>query len=51
MILSILLSLILIRLGLIHFNCVVGGKFGFAKSIPTKESGERVLNPKKLIVQ
>jgi hypothetical protein len=48
MILSILLSIILIGLGLIHFNWVVGGKFGFAESLPTKESGERVLNPKKI---
>lgn len=48
MILSILLSLILIGLGMIHFNWVVGGKFGFPESLPTKESGERVLNPKKI---
>jgi len=48
MILSILLSIILIGLGLIHFNWVVGGTFGFAESLPTKESGERVLNPKKI---
>lgn len=48
MILSILLSLILIGLGMIHFNWVIGGKFGFSKSLPTKESGERVLNPKKI---
>lgn len=45
--LSIVLSLILISLGIIHFNWVVGGKYGFAASLPTKESGERVLNPKK----
>ena len=48
MIFSILLSIILIGLGLIHFNWVVGGKFGFSESLPTKESGERVLNPKKI---
>lgn len=48
MILSILLSLILIGLGLIHFNWVIGGEFGFSESLPTKESGERVLNPKKI---
>tara|TARA_R110002049_G_scaffold273961_2_gene451889 strand:- start:226 stop:645 length:420 start_codon:yes stop_codon:yes gene_type:complete len=48
MILSILLSTILIGLGLIHFNWVVGGTFGFSESLPTKESGERVLNPKKI---
>lgn len=48
MILSILLSTVLIGLGLIHFNWVVGGKFGYEESLPTKESGERVLNPKKI---
>lgn len=47
MIFSILLSIIFIALGLIHFNWVIGGTFGFAQSLPTKESGERVLNPKK----
>ena len=48
MILSILLGIILIGLGLIHFNWVMGGKFGFSESLPTKENGERVLNPKKI---
>lgn len=48
MILSIVLSIILIGLGLIHFNWVFGGEFGFSESLPTKESGERVLNPKKI---
>ena len=48
MILSILLSLILIGLGMIHFNWVIGGKFGFSESLPTKKNGERVLNPKKI---
>lgn len=47
-ILSILLTIIFITLGLIHFNWVFGGTFGFAESLPTKESGERVLNPKKV---
>lgn len=46
--LSILLTIIFITLGLIHFNWVFGGTFGFAESLPTKESGERVLNPKKM---
>jgi len=48
MILSILLSTIFFILGIIHLNWVVGGKFGFAESLPTKETGERVLNPKKI---
>lgn len=48
MILSILLGIILIGLGLIHFNWVMGGKFGFSESLPKKENGERVFNPKKI---
>ncbi|WP_199240635.1 DUF3995 domain-containing protein [Tamlana fucoidanivorans] len=48
MILSILLSAILVGLGMIHFNWAIGGTFGFAESIPTKENGQRVLNPKKI---
>ncbi|WP_240788916.1 hypothetical protein [Psychroserpens sp. NJDZ02] len=48
MIVSILFSFILIALGLIHFNWAIGGQFGFAESLPTKESGESVLHPKKL---
>ncbi|XCF05646.1 DUF3995 domain-containing protein [Tamlana crocina] len=48
MILTISLSIVLITLGAIHFNWVAGGTFGFAESLPTKESGERVLNPKKI---
>ena len=47
MVLSILLMLIFIALGVIHFNWVFGGKFGFIESLPTKRNGERVLNPKK----
>lgn len=47
MVLSILLSIVFIALGLLHFNWVVGGQFGFAESLPTKITGERVLNPKK----
>ncbi|WP_223033720.1 DUF3995 domain-containing protein [Hanstruepera marina] len=47
MILSVLLSVILIGLGFIHFNWVIGGKFGFSESLPTKLNGEKVLNPKK----
>lgn len=46
--LSVLISVILIGLGIIHFNWVLGGTFGFNASLPTKENGERVLNPKKL---
>ena len=48
MILSILLSSIFILLGIVHLNWVFGGKFGFTESLPTKKSGERVLNPKRI---
>ncbi|MDC1324422.1 DUF3995 domain-containing protein [Flavobacteriaceae bacterium] len=46
--LSIILIFIFTVLGLIHFNWAFGGEFGFTKSIPTKENGERVLNPRKI---
>lgn len=45
MVFPLLLSLIFSTLGLIHWNWVFGGQFGFAQAIPTKENGERVLNP------
>ena len=45
---SLLLSLIFPVLAIIHFNWFFGGAFGFEVSLPTKESGERVLNPKKI---
>ncbi|WP_298220898.1 DUF3995 domain-containing protein [Flavobacterium sp.] len=48
MVLSILLSCILIGLGSIHFYWAFGGKFGFARTLPTKITGEKVLNPKKI---
>ena len=47
MTLPIILSVIFFILGIIHLNWVFGGKFGFDKTLPTKESGERILNPKK----
>jgi len=48
MILSLLLSLVFILLGLIHLNWATGGTFGFKSAIPTKETGEPVLHPKKI---
>ena len=45
---SLLLCTLFFILALIHFNWVFGGSWGFAASLPTKESGERVLNPKKI---
>ena len=46
--LSLILSFVFFILGIIHLNWAIGGTFGFAASLPTKETGERVLNPKKL---
>lgn len=46
-VLSLLLSIIFLVLAVIHFNWFSGGTFGFEASLPTKENGERVLNPKK----
>lgn len=48
MILSILLSILFFGLGLIHFNWVVGGEFGFIASLPTKENGEKLFTPRKI---
>jgi len=47
-VLSILLFITFFVLACIHFNWVFGGKWGFEKALPTKENGERILNPKKL---
>ncbi|WP_303319189.1 DUF3995 domain-containing protein [Flavivirga abyssicola] len=41
------MGFVFFTLALIHLNWVMGGTFGFAESLPTKETGERVLNPKK----
>lgn len=46
--LPLVLSLILFALGLLHFSWVLGSTLGFAESLPTKENGERLLNPKKI---
>jgi hypothetical protein len=48
MILSIILSLTFVVLGFLHLYWALGGTFGFAASLPTKATGERVLNPTKI---
>ncbi len=48
MIISLLLSAILLALGLLHFHWALGGKFGFDLAVPTRENGQRVLNPGKV---
>ena len=35
-------------LGIIHFSWAFGGTWGLEKTLPTNESGERVLNPKNI---
>lgn len=47
MVLSTLLSLLFFTLGVIHFNWVFGGKFGFEKSIPQKADGNKLFLPRK----
>lgn len=41
-------SVILISLGTLHLHWALGGTWGFEKSLPSNEEGERVLNPKKI---
>ncbi len=43
--LTLILTLIFGVLGLIHIYWAFGGKWGFEMSLPTKENGERFMNP------
>ncbi len=45
--LSIIESLIFLILAGVHFNWMLGGKFGFDIAVPTNEAGKRMLNPGK----
>lgn len=47
-ILSLLLALIFMSLGAVHFYWALGGSWGIASTLPTKVNGQRVLNPKKV---
>lgn len=47
-ILLILLSIIFLLLGFIHFYWVIGGKWGLEKALPTKEDGNMLLKPKTI---
>jgi hypothetical protein len=47
-IISIVLVFILFALGGIHFYWAIGGKWAFDNSLPQKENGEKVLNPKAI---
>ena len=44
-ILSILLFVIFLTLGGLHFYWAAGGYWGFAQALPTNQSGQRLLNP------
>ena len=43
-----LLVIIFLILSLIHFHWAVGGTWGFEAALPTRQNGERVLNPRKI---
>ena len=45
---SIILFSIFSILAVIHFNWAIGGQWGFDKTLPTNEKGERILNPRKI---
>jgi hypothetical protein len=45
---SIVLFAIFTILGLIHFNWIFGGKWGFEKALPTKEIREKAIEPPKI---
>jgi len=47
-ILCFLEGILFVMLALIHFNWVIGNSWGFAAALPTKENGDRVLNPTKM---
>ncbi|MFY0627288.1 MAG: DUF3995 domain-containing protein [Reichenbachiella sp.] len=46
--LTICLATIFSLLALIHFNWAIGNDFGIRNAIPTKENGEKVINPTKI---
>ena len=46
--LSIILLVTFTSLGLIHFYWLFGGKWGLEKAIPTKEVGEKAIQPPKI---
>lgn len=42
------LTTVFFVLGILHLSWALGNSWGFASSLPTKETGERVLNPKRI---
>lgn len=47
-VLSIILFTIFTSLGFIHFFWFLGGKWGLEKAVPTKEIGEKAIEPPKI---
>lgn len=47
-ILSIILLVTFTSLGFIHFYWLFGGKWGLEKALPTKEVGEKAIEPPKI---
>ncbi|SFG08254.1 Protein of unknown function [Salegentibacter agarivorans] len=46
-VLSIILFVIFSSLGFIHFYWLLGGKWGLEKALPTKEAGQKAMEPPK----
>ncbi len=47
-VLSIILFVIFSSLGFIHFYWLFGGKWGLEKALPTKEAGQKAMEPPKI---
>ncbi|WP_225037393.1 DUF3995 domain-containing protein [Winogradskyella sp. SM1960] len=47
-VLSIILFVIFSSLGFIHFYWLLGGKWGLEKALPTKEAGQKAMEPPKI---
>ena len=46
--LSIILFVIFSSLGFIHFYWLLGGKWGLEQALPTKETGQKAMEPPKI---
>jgi hypothetical protein len=47
-VLSIILFVIFSSLGFIHFYWLLGGKWGLKKALPTKEGGQKAMEPSQI---
>jgi len=48
LILYIVLIIIFMLLGILHFSWALGSSWGFNNALPTNEAGVKILNPRKL---